>query len=96
MCDATCGTAGRGYLCGAGDSVRFGGMCRVCFTDEDVAREAQRKTSGGKHVVMCDTMRPPPAAECTHACGLKKDTVEYLETRLLSLWGGGFPLWVFT
>lgn len=75
MCDATCGIAGRGYLCGAGDSAKFGGMCRVCFTDEDVAREAQRKTSGSRHVVMCDTMRPPPAAECSNACGLKKDTV---------------------
>lgn len=76
VCDATCDIAGRGYLCGAGDSSRFGGMCRVCFTDEDVARKAQRKTSGGRHVVMCDTMRPPPAAECTDTCGLKKDTVK--------------------
>ena len=76
VCDATCGIVDRGYLCGAGDSARFGAMCRVCFTDEDVAREAQRKTNGARHVVMCDTMRPPPASECSNACGLKKDTVE--------------------
>lgn len=33
---------------------------------------------GVKHVVMCDTMLPPPALECTDKCARKVDTVSDL------------------
>ena len=78
MCDPTCAAAdGRfgGYLCGAGNSDRFGAMCRICYTDAAEAREVESRLAPGLHVVMCDTGRPPAAIECSDECGLKKDTV---------------------
>lgn len=81
VCDATCGGGGNGvdarfdgFLCGAGDSEKFGGLCRLCYTRIDEAREAQRallSSNGGaaagvsvgdnRDVIMCDTMQPPAA-----------------------------------
>ena len=77
VCDATCTEGDRfgGYLCGAGDSIKFGAMCRLCFTDVAEAREAESRLKDGKHVIMCDTMRPPPAADCSDECAIAKDTV---------------------
>lgn len=79
VCDPTCTASGSrfgGYLCGAGDSEKFGAMCRVCYTDAAEAREAESKLAGGLHVIMCDTGRPPAAAvDCSDECSLKKDTV---------------------
>ena len=88
VCDDTCaGDSGRfgGFLCGAGDSERFGYMCRLCYVDiEEARREEQllalarsdvKVEQEAAHVIMCDTMRPPEAAECSDKCGRKKDTV---------------------
>ena len=88
VCDDTCaGESARfgGFLCGAGDSDKFGYMCRLCYVDvEEARREEQslarmRSDINGEHeashVIMCDTMRPPEAAECSDKCARKKDTV---------------------
>ena len=88
VCDDTCAgesTRFGGFLCGADDPDRFGSMCRICFVDVEEARRQEQSMSlgwsdieGGEeasHVVMCDTMRPPEAAECSDKCGRKKDTV---------------------
>lgn len=88
VCDDTCsGESARfgGFLCGAGDSDKFGSVCRLCYIDVEEARlqeqslaltrfdhEDEQETS---HVIMCDTMRPPEAAECSDKCRRKKDTV---------------------
>lgn len=90
VCDDTCdGASARfdGLLCGAGDSDRFGPMCRLCYVDVGEARRQEQSLAlmrsdveGGpeaSHVIMCDTMRPPEAAECSEKCGLKKDTVSH-------------------
>lgn len=86
-CDASCGVGGRfgGYLCGAGDSRKFGGNCRLCYTDQDKALRAEEELRGSgefsgegaeaRHVIMCDTMRPPAALACSPECARKKDTV---------------------
>eukprot|EP00903_Cladosiphon_okamuranus_P019226 g17680.t1 len=78
VCDPTCTASGSrfdGYLCGAGDSAKFGGMCRLCYTDVAEAREAESKLADGLHVIMCDTKLPPAAADCSDECRLEKDTV---------------------
>lgn len=79
-----------GYLCGAGDDSRYGRSCRACYTDpEAAAREEMRLSavgvedgvgmggarSEGRHVIMCDTLRPPSALECSPKCDKKVDTV---------------------
>ena len=87
-CDVTCaGESPRfgGFECGAGDSETFGFMCRLCFVDVEEARRQEQSLAlarsdmeGGQeasHVIMCDTMRPPEAAECSSKCGRKEDTV---------------------
>lgn len=88
VCDNTCGGETArfgGFLCGAGDSDRFGFMCRLCYNDIDEARKEEQSLALARssvegeqvasHVIMCDTMRPPEAADCSDKCGLKKDTV---------------------
>ena len=88
VCDDTCaGESPRfgGFGCGAGDSDTFGSMCRLCFVDAEEARRQEHSLAltrsdlkGGQeatHVIMCDTMSPPEAAECSSKCGRKKDTV---------------------
>lgn len=84
VCDASCGTNNRfdGYLCGAGDSIKYGNSCRLCYTDQTAALEAEANlrsrgedTDEEKHVIMCDTLRPPSAVECSSKCDEKKDTV---------------------
>ena len=87
-CDASCGVENRfgGYLCGAGDSQKFGGSCRLCYTDQEAALRAEAELrkmddfyaegdAEARHVVMCDTMRPPSALGCSSECADKKDTV---------------------
>ncbi|CAM9634328.1 unnamed protein product, partial [Scytosiphon promiscuus] len=138
VCDSSCLAGGEqgvrfdGYLCGAGDPSLYGESCRTCYTDEDLAREAERilrlglsvdsvdddafahnmrhqprqqmlqqrpqenggsgdggsgvgggsgsgsmydQEEDGRHVIMCDTMRPPTSRECSQKCSVKPDTV---------------------
>ena len=88
VCDDTCaGESPRfgGFGCGAGHSDTFGSMCRLCFVDVEEARRHEQSLAlmradleegqEASHVIMCDTMRPPEAAECSGKCGRKKDTV---------------------
>lgn len=90
VCDRTCdapGSSGRfeGLLCGAGDAEEFGIHCRLCYTDVAEARKAEEALRSdnrtaetgvrGKHVIMCDTLRPPQAAVCSEKCARKVDTV---------------------
>ena len=88
VCDDTCaGISARfgGFLCGAGDEDRFGSMCRLCFVDVEEARRQEQSLAltrsdiengeEASHIIMCETMRPPEAAECSDKCGRKKDTV---------------------
>ncbi|CAN0500746.1 unnamed protein product, partial [Laminaria digitata] len=43
VCDASCEVETRfgGYLCGAGDSQKYGGSCRLCYTDQKAALRAE-------------------------------------------------------
>ncbi|CAN0000310.1 unnamed protein product [Ectocarpus sp. 6 AP-2014] len=90
FCDESCATgwspAGSrlgGHDCGAGDPSQFGGTCRLCYTDEELALVADRTLASSSanpskpdaHVVMCDTTQPPPASSCTTACQDAPDTV---------------------
>lgn len=88
VCDDTCSgesTRFGGFLCGAGDSDRFGSMCRLCYVDVEEARKREQSLALARspgegqqensHVIMCDTMRPPEASDCSDECGIKKDTV---------------------
>ena len=90
VCDPSCtlghqGVRFDGYLCGAGDPMTFGEGCRACYTDEGMAREAElllrsdeSQTDSdrhGRHVIMCDTLRPPSSSECSSKCSMKLDTV---------------------
>lgn len=88
VCDPSCVPGSEGYrfdgfMCGAGDPARFGKSCRTCYTSEAEAAKVERilrkkEVDGqihGKHVIMCNTMRPPPAAKCDPKCAMKTDTV---------------------
>lgn len=94
VCDASCEMGNRfdGYLCGAGDPLRFGSSCRTCYTDHEAALVAEGElrledpfTSEPRHVIMCDTRRPPEARECSAKCTLKTDTVCNAESICLTL-----------
>ena len=43
---------------------------------EDVLDDIQEERA--RHVVMCDTLRPPPSPDCTRKCLVKTDTVSTL------------------
>lgn len=90
VCDPSCAPGDQGgrfdgYLCGAGDSATFGEGCRTCYTDQAKAAKAEeelRMDEGpgdsdrhGRHVIMCDTLRPPSSPECSSKCSIKPDTV---------------------
>lgn len=86
VCDPSCSSYEDrfgGFLCGAGDAIKYGAMCRLCYTDIATAMEAERQImashgdseSEPTHVIMCDTMRPPEAPGCSDECNIKKDTV---------------------
>ncbi|CAM9382971.1 unnamed protein product [Choristocarpus tenellus] len=80
-----------GYLCGAGDATRYGDGCRLCYTDLDEAQTAdealrehrirdtreglQEDCEEGRHVIMCDTLAPPPARGCHSDCTQETKTV---------------------
>lgn len=89
VCDPTCwGDGERGdsrfgnHLCGAGDPSRFGSACRSCYTDQVAALEADKRLRENpdpdgreKHVIMCDTKRPPEALICSAECNSDHYTV---------------------
>lgn len=95
VCDDTCAGSGArfgGFLCGAGDADKFGETCRLCYTDVYLANQMQAKLMKStdvlegeetRHVIMCDTMRPPEALECSDHCASKKDTVRKIEWGML-------------
>lgn len=98
VCDPSCVPGSEGYrfdgfMCGAGDPSRYGKSCRTCYTDDKEAAKVERilrkrEHSGkmdGKHVIMCDTLRPPAAASCDPKCAMKTDTVR------ASLWRFSMP-----
>lgn len=90
VCDPSCAPGDQGgrfdgYLCGAGDSATFGEGCRTCYTDQAKAAKAEEElrldegpgdsARHGRHVIMCDTLRPPSSPECSSKCSIKPDTV---------------------
>lgn len=87
VCDVTCSVEEArfgGFLCGAGNTRKYGAMCRMCYVDLDSAIQADRQLrvsrvhqedSGAKHVIMCDTLKPPQVPDCSEECTTRKDTV---------------------
>lgn len=87
ICDATCSPPNArfdGFLCGAGDVAKYGPMCRTCYVDLEAALKVDRQLmashddrtdSVAKHVIMCDTGRPPEASSCSEECTLQTNTV---------------------
>lgn len=90
VCDATCLNNNswmsfrfNGHNCGAGDSSKYGKSCRLCFTDQQAALDADHvfTSSNGNlstshdHVIMCDTKRPPEAIDCSTVCKNNRNTV---------------------
>lgn len=96
VCDPTClageqGIRFNGYMCGSGNPNVYGEGCRTCYTDEKVAAEHEERLwshsnggKDGKHVIMCDTMRPPSGSRCSIKCNMKLDTVGFLRSVLIS------------
>ncbi|CAM9264062.1 unnamed protein product [Choristocarpus tenellus] len=80
-----------GYLCGAGDDFKYGKGCRLCYTDLQEAQRADMalwdrsmqvvdRASNGScyerpHVIMCDTLSPPPAENCHEKCNVQGNAV---------------------
>lgn len=96
FCDDTCAGDGArfdGFLCGASNTERFGQMCRLCYTDVDEARKMEKMLSDNgedesRHVVMCDSKRPPEASDCDEHCALKTDTVRILSENTAAVSAG--------
>ncbi|CAM9592837.1 unnamed protein product, partial [Choristocarpus tenellus] len=73
-----------GYMCGGGDEFKYGKGCRICYTDLQEAQRADmalrdrsmhgvdRKSNEAcyeqPHVIMCNTLLPPPAKNCDKEC----------------------------
>ncbi|CAM9390650.1 unnamed protein product [Choristocarpus tenellus] len=80
-----------GYLCGADDAPKYGQGCRLCYTDleeaqtaEEALREKRARDMKGRvekdceeghHVIMCDTLAPPPARSCHTDCITERKAV---------------------
>lgn len=90
VCDSTCraganGPRFGGLLCGAENEEKYGAHCRLCYEDVAEARKAEAALRAdnrtvepnrrANHVIMCTTMRPPNAAQCSSKCSRKTDTV---------------------
>lgn len=87
ICDPSCSHAENrfgGFLCDAGYGGKYGAICRLCYVDKDEAIKTERhlrelyndgSESEPKHVIMCDTMRPPPAPQCSVECEMKRNTI---------------------
>lgn len=98
VCDNSCDPTGPygarfdGRFCGAGNATIFGSHCRVCFYELEAARRSELALQGGndspdaaqeQHVIMCESLRPPEAADCSIKCAMKTDTVS---VRFMSLY----------
>lgn len=90
VCDDSCDPTGPygarfdGRFCGAGNATVFGSHCRVCFYELEAARRSELALQGGsdspdaaheQHVIMCESLRPPEAVDCSMKCAMKTDTV---------------------
>ncbi|CAM9462251.1 unnamed protein product, partial [Choristocarpus tenellus] len=97
VCDSSCLARGEelprfgGYLCGDGDTLKYGESCRLCYTDleeaqiaEEELRESRTRDAAekmeedcveGRHVIMCDTLAPPPARGCHSDCTTESEAV---------------------
>lgn len=99
VCDATCmnghpwmGIRFEGHNCGAGDPLKYGESCRLCYNDQHAALDADRALTASNgmswishgHVIMCDTKRPPEAMTCSRECTKNLHTVGCL-LRILSV-----------
>lgn len=86
FCDSSCsskwsaaGPRFAGHNCGAGDASKFGGSCRLCYTNRHEALAMDRElATSGLHVVMCDTEDPPQALDCSGDCQSASDAVSVL------------------
>lgn len=92
VCDRSCrpgeyGPRFGGLNCGAGDPERFGEECRMCYNNLTVAKEAEAQLAqknavrrvgfAQEHVIMCQTLLPPPTSACSSKCMKKADTVRH-------------------
>ena len=90
VCDATCVNVSswmafrfNGYNCGAGDYLKYGMSCRLCYTDQQMALSADQaltssngdSSTSQNHVIMCGTKQPPDAIDCSRACKGNINTV---------------------
>lgn len=104
VCDRSCspseyGPRFDGLNCGAGDPEQYGENCRMCYEDLDEAIEAEARLAQGnavrrpnlsqKHVIMCDTLLPPPTSVCSTKCMRKVDTVRFTDNACALLEKGG-------
>lgn len=103
VCDRSCspsefGPRFDGLNCGAGDPEQYGENCRMCYENLDEAKKAEVELAQGgvrspsfppKHVVMCDTLLPPPTSACSNKCMRKVDTVRFADDTGERERGGG-------
>lgn len=90
VCDRSCSTGEHGprfagLNCGAGDTLKFGENCRVCYNDLAKAKEVEEELAQRnalremeltqEHVIMCETLLPPPTSACDSKCMMEVDTV---------------------
>ncbi|CAM9650691.1 unnamed protein product, partial [Ectocarpus sp. 12 AP-2014] len=90
FCDDSCsagwssaGPRFGGHNCGVGAASQYGSTCRLCYTDQEKALDADKSLALSSsdplmpdaHVVMCETGQPPPALGCPVACQKTDDTV---------------------
>ncbi|CAN0034630.1 unnamed protein product, partial [Scytosiphon promiscuus] len=72
-----------GHGCGAGDLSVYGRSCRICYTNQQDALQADRDLERSRptfalsaaHVVMCATASPPPALDCSAECQESVSTI---------------------
>lgn len=104
VCDRSCspgehGPRFAGLNCGAGNTEKFGENCRVCYNDLGKAKEAEEKLAQRnalrgmgltqEHVIMCETLLPPPTSACNSKCTMDVDTVRFAEDAFVLFEGQG-------
>lgn len=90
VCDATCMNVHswmafrfNGHNCGAGEYLKYGMSCRLCYTDQQAALIADQaltssnwnSSTSKSHVTMCGTKQPPDSIDCSRACRDNTNTV---------------------